>query len=212
MYRLNTINFWTFIGVAGLVFFIFIVILLHFISAELNPMHHFLSEYATSEFGWLFNIALVGNFISLISLGVIIYQVYQPPFRSWTCIVGIWITAITTTIIANIFPADPLGKSITTSGYIHNYSALVGTLSMFVSMIIFSTKLKFHGLLRGRYYVLLILAILAPITFIVLLYINDAIKEWAGLVQRIFSIVMITWTIIAFYSIRTGSITPGKTK
>ena len=199
-------------GVAGLVFFVSIVILFHFISAELNPMHHFISEYATSEFGWLLNIALIGNFISLISLGIILYQVYQPPLRSWTCIVGIWITALTATIIVNIFPADPLGKAITTSGYIHNYSALAGTLSMFVSMIVFSSKLKLHGLLRGKYHILLILAVLAPITFIVLLYINEAIEGWAGFVQRIFSIVMIAWTIIVFYGIRSGSITQDKIK
>lgn len=212
MYRikLDIINFWTSLGVAGLVFFIFIVILFHFIGPELNPMHHFISEYATSEYGWLLNIALIGNFISLSSLGIILYLVYQPPLRCWTCIIGIGITALTTTIFANIFPADLYGQAITTSGHIHNYSALLGTLSMFVSMIVFSRRLKLYGLLRDKYYILLILAILAPITFIVLLLINVVIKEWVGIVQRIFSMIMITWTMVAFYGIRSGSITPDK--
>ncbi|MCG8307946.1 MAG: DUF998 domain-containing protein [Cytophagales bacterium] len=207
MGKKNKINLYTFLGIAGMFFFLLIVVILHFVNRTSSPVIHYISEYAILEQGWLLNVALCGNFVSLSSLSIVLYIAYEPPLRSWLCIISTVITAFTTTIIANIFPTDLHGNAITPSGYIHNFSALTGTLAFLLSMNIFSFRLKRHSLLTGKYVLLIFLAIASSAIFVVMLFLNDSIQGYAGLIQRIFSLAMIGWVVLFLYGVRSGTIT-----
>jgi hypothetical protein len=202
------VQLWSAVGMTGFAIFIATAILLHLIQPEFDPFSRFISEYALGEHGWLLRVALVGNFFGCFALMLLLYYAYPPPFRSWICIIGVGITIITATILTAIFPADLHGKALTLSGHIHNFSALIGTLSMFVVMNVLSLRLHRSGLMQGLYRILPLLALVAPLFFLVNIVIFYYIPGLSGLGQRIFSVIIFTWLLVTLYGIRSGSLTP----
>ena len=202
------------IPISGFFTFIVIIILLHFFNPDFDPLKQFMSEYITGNYGWLLNAAFIGNFIGCLFLTIIVYHAYPPPYRSWTGI--ICLSIVTITILSNFFPADLHGEEITKAAQnhlpvlIHLIGGLIGTLVMLVGMFAISIRLKAFGLLKGFYRVLLLVAIFAPIFFLVHVFVFDKMLELVGLGQRIFVIILFTWPIVTLYGIRSGSITPGE--
>lgn len=194
------------VAIMGFSVFVGIIILLHFIQPEFNPSRQFMSEYTFGDYGWLLNIAIIGNLIGSIALTLAVYHAYPPPHRSWICIICLGITTIS--VLTNFFPTDPHGKAITAAGYIHNLGAFFGTLAVLMVMFVFSIRLKRSGLLQGFYHILIVLAILAPIFFAIMLFAFDRISGIVGIAQRIYALLILTWLIAASFGIRSGAIVP----
>jgi hypothetical protein len=166
-----------------------------------------MSEYALGEFGWLLNFAFVGNLIGSFALIITIYISYSPPFRSWISLISLGIATIT--ILTNFFPTDIHGKAATLSGFIHNLGSLVGSLAGLLFMIAFSIRLKKIGLLKGQYRILVLLAVIAPIFFLTMLFMFEQFPgSSVGVVQRIYVLIMFVWFILTANGIRTGAIIP----
>ena len=187
--------------------FIVIILAMHIIHPEFDPSKRFMSEYVLGDYGWLLNIAFLGNLIGSIALTIAVYLAYPPPLRSWICIICLGVAAIS--VLTNFFPTDLHGKAITVSGHIHNFGAFVGTLAILVVMLVLSIRLNVLGLLQGFYRMLLLLAILAPIVFLTMLIIVDRIPSLVGIAQRIYAMSILTWMIVVSYGIRSGAITSG---
>jgi len=194
------------IAITGFSVFLIVIIFLHFIHPENDFSKQFMSEFTFGDYGWLLNIAIIGNLIGSIAFTFGVYHSYQPPHRSWICIICLGIATIS--ILTNFFPTDPHGNAITVTGYIHNFGAFIGTIAILVVMFVFSISLKQFGLLQGYYRILIILAILAPIFFILLFFVLDQMPGLVGLVQRIYALIILTWLITTSYGIRSGAITP----
>jgi hypothetical protein len=199
---------WSSVAIAGVSVFIGIILVLHVIHPEFDPSKRFMSEYVLGNYGWLLNIACLGNLIGSIALTIAVYLAYPPPVRSWICIICLGIAAIS--VLTNFFPTDLHGKAVTVSGHIHNLGAFGGTLAILVVMLVLSIRLHVLGLLQGFYRMLLLLAILAPIVFLTMLIIVDRIPGLVGIAQRIYVAIILTWMIVISYGIRSGVITPGQ--
>lgn len=199
---------WSSIAIAGVSVFIVVIIVLHVIHPEFDPSQRFMSEYAIGEYGWLLNIAFLGNLIGSFALTLAVYHAYPPPLRSWTCIVCLGI--VTISVLTNFFPTDLHGKAMTVTGHIHNIGAFVGTLAILVVMLVLSLRLNVFGLLPGFYRILVLLAILAPIFFLTMLISVDRMPGLVGVGQRIYAMIILTWIIVISYGIRSGAVTPGQ--
>lgn len=192
----------------GFIVFVFVLFVMHFVHPEFGISDHFLSEYANGAYGWILNIAIIGNLIGSTALFLAVYHEYPPPYRSTVSLVfyGIAILAILT----NFFPIDPTGKSITVSGYIHNLGGFFGGLAGLVFFLIHSIRLRSFGVLRGFYRILLSLAILGPILFIAVMIIAAYMDPIVGVIQRIYVAVLMGWLIITANGMRTGVLIPRK--
>ena len=194
------------IAITGFSVFLVIMIFLHFIHPEFDPSRRYMSEFVFGDYGWLLNIGFIGNLVGSIALTFAVYHSYPPPHRSWTCIICLGI--VTISILTNFFPTDPHGKAITVTGYIHNFGAFIGTLAVLIVMFVFSIRLKQSGLLEGFYRILIILAIIAPIFFIIMLFVFDRIPGFVGIGQRIYALAVLTWLIATSFGIRSGALVP----
>ena len=195
------------IAMIGFIVFVIVLLLMHFIHPEFSFSDHFVSEYAHREHGWLLNFAIIGNLIGSIAFLIAVYRAYPPPYRSTVSLIFYGIAALS--ILTNFFPIDPLGRSITVSGYIHNLGGFIGGLAGVVFFVIHSLRLRSFGLLRGFYRVLLYLAILGPILFIAVMIIAALMDPIVGIIQRIYAAVLMSWLIVAANGIRTGYLVPG---
>ncbi len=202
------------IAIIAFSIFITIIIFLHFLNPEFNPLKQFMSEYITGHFGWLLNIAFIGNLIGCITLTIVVYHTYQPPYRSMIGIICLITASIT--VLTNFFPADLHGEEISIAAQknipllIHLIGGSIGAFVMLVGMLVISIKLKILGLLKGFYNILILLAIMAPILFLTQIFIFDKMLGLVGLGQRIFVTALFSWLIIILIGIKTEAITPGK--
>ena len=113
---------WSIIAISGFFLFGLILILMHFIHPEINPINRFMSEFILGQHGWIMNIAYTGNFIGCISLIIAIYHSYSPPLRSWAALISLGIAAIC--ILNNYFPVDIYGKTTITNAILKIFSKL----------------------------------------------------------------------------------------
>ncbi len=203
-----SIRLWSSIAIAGFLQFILIIVLLHIICPEFDPLTRFMSEYALSEYGWLLTIALIGMIISCVCLTIILYHAYTPPLRSQTGIICIGVAGIAS--ILTLFPVDLYAKAITMSGHLHNFGGLVANLALLVGMLAISLRLEGYGQLQSFYNALYILAFLAPIFFLSIIAAFNGGLGFVGLAQRLFVLIILSWLIIISYGIRSGAITPGE--
>jgi len=183
-----------------------------FVNPDFDPRERFVSEYITGNYGWLLNVGFIGNFIGCVTLTFLLSSAFPPYYRSWPGILCLWICAIT--VLTNFFPADLHGEEITKAAQnhlpvlIHLIGGSIGALSILIGMLAISIRLNGSGLLQGFYRILLLLALLAPIMFLVQIFIFDKMLGLVGLGQRIFVTMLFSWTILTLHGIRSGAITP----
>lgn len=196
------------IAMAGFIISLAVLFLMHFIHPEFTFSSHYMSEYVNGEHGWILNFAIIGNLIGAIALIIAICQAYPPPYRSRTSIVLFGFATLT--ILSNFFPIDPSGEFVTVSGYIHNLGGFFGGLAAIIFFLIHSIRLHSFGVLRGSYRILLYLAISGPILFIIEAIVATFMDPIVGIAQRIYSLVLLSWLIIAANGIRTEALIPRK--
>jgi hypothetical protein len=76
-------------------------------------------------------------------------------------------------------------------------------------MLVLSIRLNVSGLLRGGYRILLLLAMLAPLFFLAMLFAVDRMPGLVGVGQRVYAMIILGWMIITAYGIRSGAINRG---
>ncbi|MFX0137770.1 MAG: DUF998 domain-containing protein [Candidatus Hodarchaeota archaeon] len=199
---------WAISAISGFFLFGFILISMHFIHPEFNPINRFMSEFILGQHGWIMNIAYTGNFIGFFSLIIAIYHSYSPPVRSWAALISLGIAVIC--ILSNYFPVDIYGKATTISGYIHNLGGFVGSIAGLTFMFLFYKRLKVYGLLSGKYHILIMLAISATILFLGLLFFFEQISGFIGVIQRVYVAILIAYFITVSNGIKSGAITQRK--
>lgn len=199
---------WSSIAIAGFSVFLAIILLLHVLHPEFMPTQRFISEYALGDYGWLLNIAILGNLIGSLALIQALYQAYPKPFRSWIVLVCLGVATIS--ILTNFLPTDLHGKAITISGYIHNMGTFIGSLAGLGCMAVLSRRLNRFGFLQGWYRILRFLSIVAPIVFLTMLMLAKHLFGWIGLLQRLYAAMILLWFMITAYGIRSGALTPDR--
>jgi bacteriorhodopsin len=109
------------------------------------------------------------------------------------------------------FPIDPEGAPQTLSGTIHRINGPLAFLSLTAGTILVSRRFKQDGLWRPFHRPALILSLLMLAVFVAT-FLNIATGSGlAGLCQRIFLAVFVTWFVLTAARLRsfaTGSVSP----
>lgn len=182
------------IGAGAVIYLTLTLAAMHVVQPELDPMAHYVSEYAYGSFGvWL----QVGYVIA--GLGVLLLAVSAVSWlagsRLWSVVAAGALALVATGLAATgLTRIDlPVGGDIaTTSGTLHELAGYVAILGLIVGGFSIAAALKRAGrptpAATGRRYAWIVVA--AVVATIVLQRL-----DWAGLGQRIFLAVAFSWLV-----------------
>ena len=134
------------VAIIGFIVFLSIIFILHFMQPDYDASEKYVSEFILGEYGWLLNIAIIGNLIGCGAFTIAFYYFHKSQ-KSLICLVCLCV--VTLSVFTNFFPTDVQGKAVTMSGHMHNIGVFIGTFAMFPVMIIFPFQLKKIGMLKG---------------------------------------------------------------
>ncbi|MCX6205789.1 MAG: DUF998 domain-containing protein [Bacteroidetes bacterium] len=127
-----------FISIFGLILFLVIVIILHFLRPDKNMLTCFVSEYAVGKVSWLMTIAF---FALAFASTLILRDLMRHVTSSNLGIITLSIFCIGI-FLAGIFPTDIPGEQRTIEGLIHGFAALIALLNLGISMIAWGISFK----------------------------------------------------------------------
>lgn len=173
-------------------FFLILVLLLHFLETEFDPVSRFISEYVLGDYGYLMNTAffVLGIGIGLLAIGMSLDL--NPGHKIASRLLGVSAVSI---ILAGIFNADPSTSDgpTTTTGTIHLAAVGSTTLTGLVAAFVLASRFKQDSRWRQS----------ARLAFwwAVVMFVTASIQaattgtDVAGLLQRISVIVVIGWVL-----------------
>jgi len=195
----NPISVFSVIAIVGFIVFLSITLILHFIQPGYDASKKYVSEFILGKYGWLLNIAIVGNLIGCGAFTIAFYF-FHKSHKSLICLACLCVATLS--VITNFFPTDIHGKAITISGYIHNIGSFTGALAIFPVMIIFPFQLYKTGMLKGIYVLLVLLGLIAPVSFVLLFFIVNNAPDFIGISQRIFASIIMLWLILSSFRLK----------
>lgn len=203
---MNTNNLARF-AMAGVgAFFVIMYLAFPLIQPELNPIERFGSEYSIGTMGWLMKTAFfsLGAGVAALALGMA--RALDPAARSGTGIVLLLIAALGF-FLSGVFDTDlqilndnPPPRWVegpsSPERVAHDLAGLVSLFSLMTGAGIVSRRLRKAGRLQGVYRWLRALSWLNPVAFVgfVVIFVPQGL---AGLGQRIFIVVFLSWILIA---------------
>jgi uncharacterized membrane protein YozB (DUF420 family) len=196
------------VAIVGIAYFAVIIVALHFLRPDLNPLSRPTSEYAVGPYGFLMTSAFFSMSLASFALVIGLYQGVSQRARSriGLALLGIWAVGV---LIAMIFPIDPEGAPQTISGTIHRINGPLTFLSLTAGTILVSRRFKQDEKWRPFHRTALILSLVMLAVFIAT-FVNIATGSgFAGLCQRIFLAAFVTWfflTATRLRSIAAGSV------
>jgi hypothetical protein len=108
----------SFVSLTATIIFVLVLIFLHVLSSDINPILYGISYYAFGDYSYLICIALISVGIGGFTLGISMWSSSLSGMgRVGIVLLFVWGLL---SIMAGLFPLDPLHSPITVSGTIHN--------------------------------------------------------------------------------------------
>jgi hypothetical protein len=190
------------VAFVGITYFVVIIIALHFLRPDLNPIQRPTSEYAVGPYGWLMTSAFFSMSVASSALVIGLSQGVSQPARSriGLGLMGLWGVGV---LIAMFFPIDPDGAPQTLSGTIHRINGPLAFLSLTVGVILVSRRFKHDEQWRSFHRPALMLS-LVMLTWFIATPVSIATESGlAGLCQRIFLATFVTWFVLTVARLRS---------
>jgi hypothetical protein len=193
------------ISLTATLFFLIVLIVLHGLSSEINPIHYGISYYAFGDYSYLLCIALISVGIGGIALGITMWSSDLSTMRR----IGIVLLMIwgLLSILAGLFPLDPLHSPITLSGAIHNIAGRNVILIIPGVFLIELAKAGTDAADHKRRVSLLSAWFLLVSTILMFIYNAPyAYLGWGGGFQRLYWLALTLWLFInAFQQLRRSA-------
>jgi hypothetical protein len=191
------------VGLAGVGAWVAIVLLLHFIKTDLDPIDIYISDYAIGDHGWLMRVAFYA--VGVGTLGIAFGWAMSVE-RTRRATLSILLTAVAGLgfVVAGTFTTDPTGATeTTTEGGLH----LLGAVMVFPVTVLASFLLRgvlrrdarwqrFASRIRWFPWVLLV-------GFLVTFF---APGLPVGLTQRVFAAIIMAWLAVLAWELRAQPI------
>ncbi len=181
-------------GIAGasLGVFIALLALLHVLRADLNPVMHFVSEYAVGDYGFLMIIALLAMGVASIALVAVLRNSVRNEAQSRTglILIGIWGVGM---VPLAVFPIG-VGETVdSTADVIHRLTALVTFLAVSICVLLVSRA--FHGNVEWRPLATpgIVLSVVLLVGYLATFGGYALDSGFEGLSQRFFLLVLVVW-------------------
>jgi MFS family permease len=125
------------VGAVGVVTFLFCLALEHLLHLSIDPTEHEVSEYARASAGWVMTVGFLAWAISLTATGWSVRQRWQDPILT-ACL---FLAAAGLVLVASFATETsagtlPPGRSLTTTGVLHDLGSGLTTLSLLSAAIV----------------------------------------------------------------------------
>jgi hypothetical protein len=192
----------TTLALMGIAYFVAVIVTLHFLRPDLNPISRPTSEYAVGPYGFLMTTAFLSMSMASLSLVTALYKGMPHSARSriGLLLLGVWSVGV---LVAMSFPINPEGTRQTTTGIIHRINGPLTFLSLTIGAILVSKSFSRDKNWRPVYRSALSLSVAMLVTFIIT-GVNIATESgFEGLCQRVFLIMFATWFILTTLHLRS---------
>jgi hypothetical protein len=190
------------VAIAGIAYFVVIIVTLHVLRPDLNPIQRPTSEYAVGPYGWLMTSAFFSMSMASWALVIGLYQGVSQPARSriGLGLLGLWAVGV---LIAMLFPIDLEGAPQTIAGTIHRMNGPLTFLSLTAGAILVSRRFKHDETWRPFHRTALILSLVMLAAFIGTFLSIATESGFAGLAQRIDLAALVTWMLLTAARLRS---------
>ena len=183
------------IALAGITYFAMIIIALHLLRPDHNPISRPTSEYAVGPYGYLMTSAFFSMSLASGALVIGLYQGVPRPAQSrlGLGLLAIWAMGV---FIAMLFPIDLDGVPQTLPGTIHAINGPLTFLSLTIGVLLVSRSFKQDETWRPIYRSAVLLSLLMLVEFVGVPLAMATGSGLAGLAQRIFLVTFGTWFVM----------------
>jgi hypothetical protein len=193
------------VALAGVTYYLVIVVALHVLRPDINPIGQLTSDYKVGPYGFLMTSAL---FIFGLGQGALVMGLYEgvaEPARSRVgfALLGLWAVG---NLIAALFVLDQPGAPQTISGAIAQLNGPFHVLSLVGGAILVSRRFKQDEKWRSFHRSALILSLVMLGAFIAAALTIATDSGIAGLGQRILVGTALTWLILTATRLRSIAI------
>ena len=194
------------VTMVGAAYFALIIIALHFIRSDLNPISWPTSAYAVGPNSFLMTSAFFSMGLASFALVVALHRALPGQARSRIGLVllGAWAIGV---LIAMIFPMDADGAPETLSGMIHQSTGPLTFLTLTLGMILLSWRFRQDAKWRPLYRTALALSLVMLVAFLATFIGFVTGAGFLGLTQRIALATAVTWMLLTAVHLR--SLAPG---
>lgn len=188
------------IAIIGSMFFLVIVMVLHILRPDNDPITTFISYYAVGPYGFLMTAAFIALGVSALALAACLARAVAPSRWLWGGVFLLSVYAIGTCILG-VFTTDPISDNSlpTTTGTIHGMAILPTYLSIIIAALLLPQAYKHDERWRMFYRTAVVLGFVVLSSVVAL---GVAGEQWGGLGQRILITTHLVWligTALTFY-------------
>jgi hypothetical protein len=190
------------VAIAAILYFVVILVALHFLRSDRNPLSQTTSEYAVGPYGFLMTSAFFSMSVATLALVIGLYHGLSQPARSriGLALLGAWAVGV---LIAMLFPIDLQGAPQTVSGMIHRINGPLAFLSLTAGTIFVSRRFKQDERWRPFRRSALVLSMVMLAAFIGTFLSLVTQSGFAGLAQRIDLAAVVTWMLLTATRLRS---------
>jgi hypothetical protein len=183
------------IALMGSTYFALIIVALHFLRPDLNPIRLPTSQYAVRPYGFLMTTAFFSMSMASLALVVGLYHGVAQPARArlGLTLLGLWGVGV---LIAMIFPMDAEGAPQTLAGTIHQINGPLAFLGVTLGVNLVTWRFKQDDTWHPYFRLALILSLVLLAGYIAtfLSFVTDS--GFIGLAQRITLAALVTWMLL----------------
>lgn len=182
------------VSIVGTAIFVVLIVALHFLSPEFDPIQRPTSEYAVGQYGYLMTSAFVAISVSTWALVIGLSRDLSEPARSQLGLALLGVFGIGV-LVAATFPIDLEGAPQTLAGTIHSINGPLTFLSLVIGTNLVSRRLKLDEKWRPTHRTASVLAIIMIPVFLAG-GVAAARETGAGIAQRILILTFATWFFV----------------
>lgn len=190
------------IAIGALLYFAVILVALHFLRADTDPIALPTSFYALGPYGFLMTSAFFSMSLATWALIAGLYPGIRERARSrmGLGLLGLWAGGV---LIAMLFPLDPVGAAQTVAGTIHRVDGPLAFLCMTAGTLLVSWRLQYAETWRPWHRTALMLSLMMLAAYVSTFVAMATQSQVAGLMQRIDLTALVTWMLLMAFRLRS---------
>jgi hypothetical protein len=190
------------VAMAATVYFVMVLIALHVLRTDYDPIALPTSVYAVGPYGFLMSSAFFSMSLASLALLIGLHRGVSGSARSriGLGLLGVWAVGV---LIAMTFPIDLPGAAQTISGTIHRIDGPLAFLCVTVGAILVSWRFQEDKKWRRFYRPAMILSLLMLAAYIATFVSFATASGFLGLAQRIDLAALVTWMLLTAARLRS---------
>jgi hypothetical protein len=172
--------------------FFFILIILHILNPDVNPLQFGISYYTFGNFGWLMDLGFILIGTAGIFIGIGLWPENKPSVK--TVGAGLLICWGLLSMIAGMFPLGPSEGGVTPSGIIHNIAGR-NPVIILLSAFLLELSYKQKASTFGNLFIEMLWFWIVLVSLLLLFIFGGPMQDLnlGGLFQRLYWIAVIAW-------------------